>query len=1081
MLAALRHIGADLSLPALHHAITATLAELVPATSVAIFALEGAAFRCASCWSEGASTAPERRLVPSTWEGLEALASGRALWIADTGAERTWPPFAAVRPGGSAVRPGGSAVRSWLGVPILDGDRLLAFVDLAFAKPRPSIDEERQDLERLAPHIASSLRHALLLEERSRQARHADLRADLQAQIAEGSPTAIVQRLVQAFGEALEVSWCLAIDHAFSTRRAAAIAQDGVLSSDRRVDAIVLAVARTVATQGRPLAVADCETDTNETIAAGREALLTQNIRALLAVPMMYEGTVAGVLALLQDGMPRTWQPAEVVLAQAMGADAAAALSRARREAERDRAASEVSAERDRLRAAIDAVPISVVITDTTEEPIFWNRATSVLAGTMPQHGRTGVATVPTFEVLREDGSTYPADQSPLSRAYREAHPVSDDRLLVRRRDGRVLPAAISALPLHDSRGTVDGAITLIQDLTAQRALEQLGRRAVVQAQLVHALTGSIIAGTPLQDLLSANAAAIGSALPADLLVVARPGLDGEPGVIATLGVRGDAAHTPAALARLAVSTGDAVVVPSLGDEETLDQAQGLIERGFRSALAVPIRRQDGVAAVLQLFSRRPGAYGDGEVEIARDLSDQLALALSAQASVQDARDDSIKEERERLAREIHDTLAQTITGVVMQLDSVVTATPAEAPHRARLEQARTMARDALNETRRAVWNMRPLNVNMQMPRNLLLEEAALLERRMNLKPQVVTSGEERQVAPEIGAALQRLLRVALENTWTHSQAAQVRILLDYGIQSLTVLIEDDGRGFDPDTVDLFGEGRVGLSGVADRIRTIGGSLRIESATGHGTRVQAELPYAPAPPVQRPAPAEVPPPPRGAIDPGERIRVLLIDDHAMVREGLERMMHGQADIQVVGAAATGAEGLRRIADLQPDVVLCDLQLPDMSGVDVISRVRTHFPDVRCLVVTTFDDDDSIHQSFKAGALGYVLKDVSAADLSNAVRAASRGESLLQPVVARSLVEGFGELARQGGVIEALTEREVEVLKALAGGARNKEIAFSLGLSESTIKTHLASIFGKLGVTTRTEAVAKGRDLGLIAL
>ena len=158
-----------------------------------------------------------------------------------------------------------------------------------------------------------------------------------------------------------------------------------------------------------------------------------------------------------------------------------------------------------------------------------------------------------------------------------------------------------------------------------------------------------------------------------------------------------------------------------------------------------------------------------------------------------------------------------------------------------------------------------------------------------------------------------------------------------------------------------------------------------------------------------------------------------------------------------------------------------MQLPDMSGVEVISRTSTHFPAVRCLVVTTYDSDDFIFEGIKAGAKGYVLKDVSAMELVNAVRAAGRGESLLQPVVARKLVDRFADLARQGELVEALTDREIEVLQALAGGARNKEIAFSLGLSESTIKTHLASIFGKLGVTTRTEAVARGRELGLIAL
>jgi DNA-binding NarL/FixJ family response regulator len=297
------------------------------------------------------------------------------------------------------------------------------------------------------------------------------------------------------------------------------------------------------------------------------------------------------------------------------------------------------------------------------------------------------------------------------------------------------------------------------------------------------------------------------------------------------------------------------------------------------------------------------------------------------------------------------------------------------------------------------------------------------------------------------------------------------------------LLIEDDGKGFDPDEVDLLSAGRVGLAGVGERARVIGGSLRIESAADQGTRVWGIVPYSPTAPVPKakPVTAEAPPVTLSTADVTNRIRVVLIDDHSMVREGLERMLSDQPDLQVVGAAATGSDGLRIIKELQPDVVLCDLQLPDISGVEVISRVRTLFPDIRCVIVSTFDHDDFIYEGFKSGAKGYVLKDVSSTELAEAVRAAARNESLLQTVVAGKLLERFGEMARQGDMVEPLTEREIGVLRALATGSRNKEIALQLSLSESTIKTHLASIFGKLGVTTRTEAVTRGRELGLIPL
>jgi DNA-binding NarL/FixJ family response regulator len=417
-----------------------------------------------------------------------------------------------------------------------------------------------------------------------------------------------------------------------------------------------------------------------------------------------------------------------------------------------------------------------------------------------------------------------------------------------------------------------------------------------------------------------------------------------------------------------------------------------------------------------------------------------------------------------------------------MVLDAVGRATPQDAPTFSRLEQARGLARSAVAETRRLAWSLRTATVNLELAPAIVEAEVAKLRQRMDLRPDVSIEGEERRVAPEIGSLLQRVLRVVIDNIVVHTHATVVRVLLAYHPEMLVVRVEDDGRGFDPQALTLQGSSMTGLGGVAERARQLGGTLRVESSVDSGTSVQVELPYTPTsvnragriPPRQEPVPEAV-------AGGAPRIRTVIIDDHTMVREGLIHMLQDQPDLEVVGEAATGSDGLRLITELQPDVVLCDLQLPDLSGTEVISRVHAHFPEIRCLVVTTYDSDEFIYESMKAGAKGYVLKDVSAQELGDAVRAAARNESLLQPVVARKLVERFGELARQGGLVEPLTEREIDVLRSVASGQRNKEIAFELGLSESTIKTHLASIFGKLSVTTRTEAVARGRELGIIAL
>ncbi|HEY8283414.1 MAG TPA: GAF domain-containing protein [Chloroflexota bacterium] len=500
------------------------------------------------------------------------------------------------------------------------------------------------------------------------------------------------------------------------------------------------------------------------------------------------------------------------------------------------------------------------------------------------------------------------------------------------------------------------------------------------------------------------------------------------------------------------------------------------------STVAAPVIPVDDEPFGLVIVARRAGTFTEQEAIRVSRFTLVLGLAIRRRHLVRAGLGAALRDERDRLAREIHSLLAQTITSLVMSIDALASSVPEDSPVRERLDEVRAMTRAAAAETRRLMWNLRPVAVDLREARTVVAEEAKRFERREGVHPQVSVVGDDRAVAAEIGAVIQRLTQVALENVTRHSGAEHVHILLHFGLHGLSVQIEDDGHGFDPETINVTG-GRLGLAGLSERARQVGGTLRIESASGHGTRVHLELPFAAAAPLPRPRPAAektvVAPEPNGAI--GALTRIVLIDDHAMVRDGLVRMLSEHEDLQVVRAASTGAEGLRLIGELRPDVVLCDLQLPDIAGTEVIARARAHFPDIRCLVVTTFDDDEKIYEAIKAGAKGYVLKDATTEELVEAVRAVARNESLLQPVVAHKLVERLGALARQGDMVETLTEREVEVLHALASGLRNKEIAFQLGLSESTIKTHLASIFGKLGVTTRTEAVGRGRELGLIPL
>lgn len=216
------------------------------------------------------------------------------------------------------------------------------------------------------------------------------------------------------------------------------------------------------------------------------------------------------------------------------------------------------------------------------------------------------------------------------------------------------------------------------------------------------------------------------------------------------------------------------------------------------------------------------------------------------------------------------------------------------------------------------------------------------------------------------------------------------------------------------------------------------------------------------------------------------VRVLLVDDQRLFRDGLTTLLSVHPEVEVVGEASNGLEALEQVATLHPQVVLMDLRMPILGGVEAIRRLHAAYPEVRAVALTTFDDDEDVFDALRAGALGYLLKDVSADALVEAVRAAARGESFLQPSVARKVVTEFTRLAEVEAPspiveppVETLSERELQVLRLLAAGSSNKEIARSLQLAEGTVKNHVTNILGKLGVRDRTQAALQAKALGLL--
>ena len=205
----------------------------------------------------------------------------------------------------------------------------------------------------------------------------------------------------------------------------------------------------------------------------------------------------------------------------------------------------------------------------------------------------------------------------------------------------------------------------------------------------------------------------------------------------------------------------------------------------------------------------------------------------------------------------------------------------------------------------------------------------------------------------------------------------------------------------------------------------------------------------------------------------EQIRVLIVEDHNVVRQGLVDLLNVVDGLTVVGEAADGLDAIDAFHKHQPDVTLIDLRMPRMGGVEVIQRIRSETPQARFIVLTTYDGDEDIYRALKAGARAYLLKGMTREDLVTTIRAVHAGKSHIPPAIAERLAERMGT--------EELTPREFDVLKEIVNGKSNKEIASELNVSEATVKTHINSLLGKLGVTDRTQAATAAIQRGLVPL
>lgn len=424
----------------------------------------------------------------------------------------------------------------------------------------------------------------------------------------------------------------------------------------------------------------------------------------------------------------------------------------------------------------------------------------------------------------------------------------------------------------------------------------------------------------------------------------------------------------------------------------------------------------------------------------------------------------------------------------VMQAEAVETMPPAISAIRNGLEELERMTQEVLSVILASTDEVLPQQLEeMTLPEALsrLVEETA---EKLNLSSRVSFAGideegraAERILSPIAERVLYMIARETLYQVEQHRGARKLRLSLNYGRDEVQMSIEDDGASGEAEALAPPFAGNAAahtLSMMNDlrfRIGQLGGSLEIGSSGESGTRVVARVPYIyEAQLAQDQVNVKA-----AAVSGGtESIRVLIVAAQAVTRAGLHRLLESYPGLQVVGEAADGVQAVSETLELGPRVVLMDTQLPEGQSLEALRQIKQLNLDTKVLLLSSQEREEYMYETLRAGANGYVLKDIASDELVYAVQAVARDEILIQPQMAGRLLSRFGRQGR-GAHSDTLTARELDVLRLLARGLRNKEIAARLFISERTVNFHLANIYQKLNVSGRTEALSKALEQGLI--
>ncbi len=412
------------------------------------------------------------------------------------------------------------------------------------------------------------------------------------------------------------------------------------------------------------------------------------------------------------------------------------------------------------------------------------------------------------------------------------------------------------------------------------------------------------------------------------------------------------------------------------------------------------------------------------------------------------------EDERRRIAGELHDGVGQVLTAVGLTLDAA-TSEPDPLIARERTLSARVLTDTALAATRDLAGRIRPARIEERGLVPAVRDLADQTGFTVDVQADAAASGTLARLGSTATVELYRIVQEALANAARHSGAAQASVRVTCRDQDLVVVVADQGQGFDPGTLPESG---IGLAGMHERARLLGGQLAIEigrpcrdadHGLGAGGRGHGRL---------------------------MAIRVGIVDDHALVRDGLKLILEAQPDIEVVGLASDGPGALQIAADHGPDLMLIDLMLDGADGISLVRDLTNRHPRIRLIAVTMHHDGETVRQAFLAGVAGYIVKGAASSDLIVAVRAVADNQHYVHPVIASVVVVDSLRWLRQG---DHLSPREIEVLRLVTAGRTAVEAGRALGISAHTVRRHLSNVAAKIGVRGRVALTRYAIDHDLV--